>query len=378
MKNIGLYIHIPFCKSRCYYCNFTSSTILENIDRYMDALYLELLQNSEIFSEYNISTVYFGGGTPSIIDCKYIERIMDTLKLFNPNIKEATIEVNPGSVSAEKLKTYLNCGINRISIGLQSTYDKVLKSIGRVHTYTDFLNTLNMAKKAGINNISVDIMYPLPELNLQEFKNSINQIIALKEEYGIKHISVYNLEIHKGSKLDFLLKEGFLHLVDEDEEYKMKEYLEDTLERNSFNRYEISNFAINGYESKHNLAYWNQEEYIGIGASASSFFAGTRYTNTSNIEEYINGIFKHTNIVTQKEELDKLGLMKEYMILKLRLMKGVSSKEFKNKFNVEVYNIFKNELERLINNHLILIENDYIILTSRGKEVANMVWEEFI
>lgn len=377
-KEIGIYIHIPFCASRCYYCNFASSTNFDKIDKYVETLCLEILQNAEIFSEYDISTIYFGGGTPSIIDSKHIEKIMDTIKLFNYNIKEATIEINPGSVTKEKLETYVKSGINRISIGLQSTHDKVLKAIGRVHTYSDFLNTLNMVKVVGITNVSVDVMYPLPRLNLKEFKESINQIMSLKDEYDIKHISVYNLEVHEGSKLDFLLKEDFLNLVDEDEEYEMKNYLETTLEVNNFNRYEISNFAIKGYESKHNLTYWNQGEYIGIGASASSFFAGTRYTNISNIDKYINGILENSNIVLQKEELDKMALMKEYMILKLRLINGVSLKEFKKKFGVEIFNIFKDEIEKLILNKLIVLEEDYLVLTPRGKEVANIVWEEFI
>ena len=297
MKDIGLYIHIPFCSSRCYYCNFFSSTNLNIIDKYVDAVCLEILQNAEILSEYTVSTVYFGGGTPSLIDAKYIERIMETIKLFNCNIKEATIEINPGTVTIEKMSMYKKVGINRVSIGLQSTHDEVLKSIGRSHTYSDFLSALKIVKKAGIENVSIDVMYPLPRLNFVKFKDTIEKIISLKDEYNIKHISVYNLEIHEGSKLDFLLKEKFLELVDEDEEYKMKEYLENILEINGLKRYEISNFANINYESKHNLKYWNQDEYIGIGASASSFFAGTRYTNVSNLDKYINSIFENNSVI---------------------------------------------------------------------------------
>ncbi len=378
MKDIGLYIHIPFCSSRCYYCNFFSSTNLNIIDKYVDAVCLEILQNAEILSEYTVSTVYFGGGTPSLIDAKYIERIMETIKLFNCNIKEATIEINPGTVTIEKMSMYKKVGINRVSIGLQSTHDEVLKSIGRSHTYSDFLSALKIVKKAGIENVSIDVMYPLPRLNFVKFKDTIEKIISLKDEYNIKHISVYNLEIHEGSKLDFLLKEKFLELVDEDEEYKMKEYLENILEINGLKRYEISNFANINYESKHNLKYWNQDEYIGIGASASSFFAGTRYTNVSNLDKYINSIFENNSVIVEKEELDKMALMKEYMILKLRLLSGVSIKEFKKRFSVDLMDIFNIEIKKLTAEKLIYLNDSHIILSPRGKEVANVVWQEFV
>ena len=378
-KEIGLYIHIPFCKSRCYYCDFCSSANQDElIEEYINALCKELLQNAEIFSEYNIKTVYFGGGTQSYIDSKYIAKIMNIINLFSNNIEEITIEVNPGTVDYNKLKSYKDLNINRLSIGLQTIYDNVLKSIGRTHLYSDFLNTLEDTKKLEFNNISIDLIYPLPNIDFSKFKAEINEVIKLTNKYDIKHISIYNLELHENTKLDFLIKEGYLSLCDEDEEYKMKEYLEDTLTKADFLKYEISNFSKYGFESLHNLNYWNQGGYIGIGASASSFFAGSRYTNTNDIKEYIHNINNNICTITFKQDMDKLDLMKEYVILSLRLAKGLDKTRFINKFNVDIMKIFKNEIKKLKDEKLIVEDKNSIFLTKRGMEVANIVWQEFI
>ena len=390
-QNIGIYIHIPFCISKCYYCNFISYTNKEKlIEKYIDAVCLEILQNAEILSEYNISTIYFGGGTPSYIDAKYIKKIMNTLSLFKKedDFLEVTIEVNPNSITHEKLILYKNFGINRISIGVQSTHDDILKAIGRKHKLVDVTNTLKYCKEAGFNNISIDLIYPLPNLNFEKFSNTLDYIINIKDEYNIKHISVYNLEVHEGSKLGFLLNEGYLELVDEDTEYQMKELLEEKLEKNGFNKYEISNFSITGFESKHNTSYWNQEMYLGFGVCSSSFFSNTRYKNTDDIEKYIEYINSNISPVESRESLDLLELMKEYIILKLRLTKGFSTLEFK-KFGKDIFDIFGNELKELSENGLIKIEKDdnkiitdtdcyNISLTKRGSEIANIVWEKFI
>ena len=381
-ENIGIYIHIPFCYKKCFYCDFVSYENKEDIiEEYIDALCMEILQNAEILSEYTISTIYFGGGTPSYIDSKYITKVMDTLKLFVTDaspLKEVTIEVNPNSTSLEKLTDYYNSGINRLSIGLQSTHDKILRNIGRTHSFKDFKSTLENAKKAGFTNISVDLMYPLPGLNITSFKDSLNSIMKLKDEYNIRHVSVYNLEVHENTRLDFLLKEGFVSLCNEDEEYEMRKELNNIIEKNNFKKYEISNYAIPGFESKHNLCYWNQEKYLGFGVNASSFFNLKRYTNTKDINEYISGIKNNQNIIVESEELDKLALMKEYVILKLRLKSGINKNEFKEKFNVYIYDIFNTEFTSLKNDNLVIEEEDRIYLSKRGEEVANIVWEMFV
>lgn len=381
-ENIGIYIHIPFCKKKCFYCDFVSYENKENlIQEYIDAVCLEILQNAEILSEYNISTIYFGGGTPSLIKAEYIEKILNTLKLFvtdEKEIKEITIEINPNSASLDKLGKYYNLGINRLSIGLQSTHDKILRNIGRLHTFNDFKEVLKNANAVGFKNISVDLIYPLPGLNLSGFKETLNSMIKLKDEFNIKHISVYNLEVHENTRLDFLLKEGFVSLCNEDEEYKMREELNKRLQDNGFVKYEISNYAYPGFESKHNLCYWNQEKYIGFGVNASSFFNLKRYRNTSNIDKYIDGIKNNKNIVVETEELDKLSLMKEYIILKLRLSKGVEISEFKQKFGTDIFDIFNTEFNSLKKDNLVNITSKNISLTNRGEEVANIVWEMFV
>ena len=381
-ENIGIYIHIPFCKKKCFYCDFVSYENKENlIQEYIDTVCLEILQNAEILSEYNISTIYFGGGTPSLIKAEYIEKILNTLKLFvtdEKEIKEITIEINPNSASLDKLEKYYNLGINRLSIGLQSTHDKILRNIGRLHTFNDFKEVLKNAKTVGFKNISVDLIYPLPGLNLSGFKETLNSVIKLKDEFNIKHISVYNLEVHENTRLDFLLKEGFVSLCNEDEEYKMREELNKRLQDNGFVKYEISNYAYPGFESKHNLCYWNQEKYIGFGVNASSFFNLKRYRNTSNIDKYIDGIKNNKNIVVETEELDKLSLMKEYIILKLRLSKGVEISEFKQRFGTDIFDIFNTEFNSLKKDNLVNITSKNISLTNRGEEVANIVWEMFV
>jgi oxygen-independent coproporphyrinogen-3 oxidase len=381
-ENIGIYIHIPFCKKKCFYCDFVSYENKENlIQEYIDAVCLEILQNAEILSEYNISTIYFGGGTPSLIKVEYIEKILNTLKLFvtdEKEIKEITIEINPNSASLDKLEKYYNLGINRLSIGLQSTHDKILRNIGRLHTFNDFKEVLKNANAVGFKNISVDLIYPLPGLNLSGFKETLNSMIKLKDEFNIKHISVYNLEVHENTRLEFLLKEGFVSLCNEDEEYKMREELNKRLQDNGFVKYEISNYAYPGFESKHNLCYWNQEKYIGFGVNASSFFNLKRYGNTSNIDKYIDGIKNNKNIVVETEELDKLSLMKEYIILKLRLSKGIEISEFKQKFGTDIFDIFNTEFNSLKKDNLVNITSKNISLTNRGEEVANIVWEMFV
>ena len=272
---------------------------------------------------------------------------------------------------------YKEAGVNRLSIGLQSTYDKVLKMIGRAHKLKDFEETLNLANEVGFSNISLDLIYPLPDLSLEEFKNTVDYAISLKEK-NIKHISIYNLEIHENTKLAFLLKEGYISLVDEDTEYEMYKYLKDTFEANEYHRYEISNYALKGYESIHNLKYWNQEQYLGFGSSAASFFGGRRYSNLKDVREYINNIKSNKSVRSECEELDLLALMKEYVMLNLRKTEGLDKTKFKRKYQKDVYDIFSEEINELVKDGLLKDEKGHIMLTDRGLEVANLVWEKFV
>ncbi len=381
--NIGVYIHIPFCMSKCYYCDFVSYTNMDTyIEKYVEAVCKEIIDNAEILSCKNITTIYIGGGTPSYIEDKYILQILDTLKLFlKCGLKdiEITIEINPGTINYEKLKCYYDYGINRLSIGMQSTEDDILKNIGRKHSYNDILIMLENATKIGFKNISIDVIYPLPGLDVLRFKTSLNKLETLIKKYNIKHISIYNLEIHENTKLEFLLNEGFLSLVNEDEEYEMKNMLEEKLQSMEFIKYEISNYAIKGYYSKHNLNYWKQGEYLGFGVNASSYINATRYSNIKEINNYIDNVMGNKPIVLESIPLDNLNLMKEFVILNLRLKEGVNVKEFKNRFKVDIHEIFSKELQELLKLELLkLTENNNYILTKRGTEIANIVWERFI
>lgn len=374
-NEIGIYVHIPFCKKKCDYCDFISycdKGML--ISDYIESVIKEI-ESQNIQSK--ITTVYIGGGTPSYIDSKYIIKILEKIKEKNiSEDAEITIEVNPGTVTEKKLKDYINCGINRLSIGLQSTKDEILKEIGRIHEYADFLNTYNMAKKIGFNNMNVDLMIGLPNQKIIDIKESLEKILELNPN----HISVYSLILEEGTSLFKKVEDGVLKIPDEELERNMYWYVKNTLELNGYKHYEISNFAKEGYESKHNLNCWNQKEYIGIGCAAHSYKNITRYSNTENIEEYINNIHKkcfEKNRIIHEVQTEE-DARKEFMLLGLRKVDGVKINEFKNKFGDNPIYLYRNQLDKLSKENLIIVDNDNIRLSNRGIDLANLVWEEFI
>ena len=379
MKKIGVYIHIPFCKQKCYYCDFISYANKEQyFDKYVQALITEMssfLDNNDV----EIETIYIGGGTPSIIDAKYIEKVMAKLQEKNALItaKEITIEVNPGTVTEEKLKTYKKIGINRLSIGLQSTDNNILKTIGRIHSYEDFLNTYKLARNQGFDNINVDLMIGLPNQKISDIKSSLEEITELKPE----HISVYSLIVEENTPIEKMLNIGKLELPDEELERNMYWYVKNFLELNGYKHYEISNFAKEGYESKHNLDCWNQKEYIGFGVAAHSYIDDVRFGNTGSIEEYWknceNGEFEKNRIIDEVEE-DVFSKEQEFMLIGLRKIDGVSIQDFKNKFGENPIFIFKDELSKLVDEGLVVVDFDSIRLTNKGLDLANLVWEEFV
>ena len=385
-KELGIYIHIPFCKQKCYYCDFVSfSNKEEYIEKYVEILKREI--DSYDLSNYNITTIYIGGGTPSRIPSEKIQEILEKIKqkILENQTKwediEITIELNPGTVDEEKIKKYKEIGINRLSIGLQSTNNKLLKEIGRIHTFEDFKNTYNLVKKVGFENINVDLMIGLPNQTISDVKDSLNEIIKLNPT----HVSVYSLIVEENTKMEKLINNKELQLPDEELERQMYWYVKNTLELNGYNHYEISNFAKKGKESKHNLNCWEQKEYIGLGLAAYSYLNGVRYGNTSNIEEYIN-----VQDFYNRSELEESGIRivdevqsledkrKEYMLLGLRKIDGVSIQKFKEKFVENPIFLFRKELEKLVNEELLEIDGDVIKLTNKGIDLANLVWEEFV
>ena len=382
MKELGLYIHIPFCKQKWYYCDFVSYAKNEKFfERYIEAL-LEEMNNFFDNNDVEIKTIYIGGGTPSIIDAKYIEKIMNFFKEKDllKKTKEITIEVNPGTVDEEKIKCYKKAGINRLSIGLQSTDDNMLKKIGRIHCYKDFLNTYKFAKEAGFDNINVDIMIGLPKQKISDVKNTLEKIINLEPEPP-KHISVYSLIVEENTPIEKMINEGTLELPNEENERNMYWYVKNFLELNGYNHYEISNFAKDGYESIHNSDCWKQKEYIGFGVAAHSFINDVRFGNTSNLDEYLrnceNKDFENNRIIDEVEK-DLFSKEQEFMLVGLRMIDGISIQEFKNKFGENPIFVFKSELSKLVEDGLLMVDFDRIKLTNRGLDLANLVWEEFV
>ncbi len=374
-KHIGIYIHIPFCKQKCYYCDFVSYCNKDNlIEKYIQAVKKEI-QLQEIIKE--IDTIYIGGGTPSYIEAKYIKEILEEIKTKNISKEaEITIEVNPGTVTLDKLQEYKNCGINRLSIGLQSTQNNLLKTIGRIHNFEEFLETYKMARKVGFKNINVDLMLGLPNQKISELKESLEKVLELKPE----HISVYSLIVEENTPIADKIEKNELILPEEETERNMYWYVKNTLELNGFHHYEISNFAKKGFESKHNLNCWEQQEYIGIGTSAHSYVENVRYSNTENLEKYIDNIEQGTpeNNKIIHEVQNENDKKKEFMLLGLRKIDGIKISEFKKVFGDNPIYLFRNELKKLSDEELIEIDDDIIRLTNKGIDLANLVWEEFI
>lgn len=380
-NEIGIYIHIPFCMKKCFYCDFVSYANKEDmIEKYIKALEKEIKIKAEENKLLKINTIYIGGGTPSFIDSKHIVYIINAIK-ESFNVKEnaeITIEVNPGTVTKNKLEDYIKCGINRISIGLQTTNNELLKQIGRIHTYEQFLETYNLIRMVGFNNINVDLMLALPNQTIKDLEDSLNKVIMLKPE----HISVYSLILEEKTKLYDLVESGKLELLDESIERNMYWKVKNILEQNGYKHYEISNFAKQGYESKHNLDCWNQEEYLGMGVAAHSYLNNKRYSNTENLEQYINKLLDEegikNDIVTVHEEQTLEDKQKEYMLLGLRKIEGIKISDFKNKFVQNPIYIFRKELDKLVKEDLIQVEDNNIKLTKKGLDLANLVFEEFV
>ena len=374
-KHIGIYIHIPFCKQKCYYCDFVSYCNKDNlIEKYIQAVKKEI-QLQEIIKE--IDTIYIGGGTPSYIEAKYIKEILEEIKTKNISKEaEITIEVNPGTVTLDKLQEYKNCGINRLSIGLQSTQNNLLKTIGRIHNFEEFLETYKMARKVGFKNINVDLMLGLPNQKISELKESLEKVLELKPE----HISVYSLIVEENTPIADKIEKNELILPEEETERNMYWYVKNTLELNGFHHYEISNFAKKGFESKHNLNCWNQQEYIAFGVAAHSYVDNVRYSNTESLEKYIenidSGIPENNRTIHEVQNED--DKKKENMLLGLRKIDGIKISEFKNLFGDNPIYLYRNELDKLSKQGLIKVEDDIIKLTNKGIDLANLVWEKFV
>ena len=376
---LGIYVHIPFCVKKCDYCDFVSYSNKFNMqEEYVKKLIEEIEDNKNLLKKNKITTIYIGGGTPSSIKPELIKRILDKISevsnITNKENIEITMEVNPGTVTKNNLQLYRKCGINRLSIGLQSTNDNILKSIGRIHNYEQFLNTYNWAVEAKFTNLNVDLMLGLPNQSIIDLKQSLEAIVNLNPQP--KHISVYSLIVEEGTEIEKKINNGQLELPEEEVERNQYKYTKNYLELNGYKHYEISNFAKEGYESKHNMNCWKQKQYIGFGLAAHSYVGNKRYSNTDNLEEYLNKGSNDMKIIHEEQNIE--DMKKEYMLLGLRKLDGVNISEFKQKFGENPVYLFRNELQKLVGQELLEIDLDCIKLTNKGLDFANLVWEEFV
>lgn len=380
-RPLGLYIHIPFCVQKCKYCDFLSAPADDAVKkRYADALCKEITGYKELTKEYELATIYFGGGTPSVLDVSLIEQILDAVKrsfFVDMAAAEVTLEVNPGTASFEKLKRYKELGINRLSIGVQSAKDNELALLGRIHSFEDAKQTVLRAREAGFDNISLDLMSALPGQSLEDYKENVEAILALNPE----HISSYSLIVEEGTPFYNQYAEGMpkeSELPDEETDRAMYAYTKERLAQAGYHRYEISNYAKPGYESRHNSSYWIGTEYLGIGLGASSLFTNARYHNETDLLTYMEEAEAGKDVRREIERLVQEEQMEEFMILGLRMMCGISRAEFQKRFGKPIETVYGSALKKLEKQELIRIEGDRIALTELGIDVSNQVFVEFI
>jgi len=379
-KPLGLYIHIPFCVQKCKYCDFLSAPADDAAKkRYTDALCREITGYKNLTKEYEIATIYFGGGTPSVLEVSMIEQILSTVKksFTVDRAAEVTLEVNPGTASLEKLKRYKELGINRLSIGVQSAKDEELKLLGRIHSFEDAKQTVLWAREAGFTNLSLDLMSALPGQSFADYKENVEAILSLNPE----HISSYSLIIEEGTPFYGLYAEDMPkedELPDEETDRAMYAYTKARLQEAGYERYEISNYAKQGYESRHNSSYWIGMEYLGVGLGASSLFTNARYYNETDILTYMEEIEAGQDVRREIERLVPEEQMEEFMILGLRMMQGVSRAEFRRRFGRPIETVYGSALKKLEKQGLLFLEGDRIALTETGIDVSNRVFVEFI
>ncbi len=371
-KPIGLYVHVPFCLKKCNYCDFCSFDNLgdDKREEYLQRLIKEICGYKKE-ERIVIDTVFFGGGTPSLLTARQFSKITDAIKdtfLLKEDI-EFTIEANPKTLTKEKLLAYIGNGVNRLSIGLQSKSASELGTLGRVHDYNDFLSSYTMARECGIKNISVDIMYALPGQTLGSIEDTLNSVIALTPE----HISAYSLILEEGTPL-FKIKDT-LDLIDEEKEFEMYTLIYKTLAKNGYNHYEISNYAKRGFECKHNLKYWQDKEFIGVGLAAYSYFDGKRYGNTRDLHEYLTSYeLKPCDV----EIIDKEQRRTEFIMLSLRLSEGIDLALYKRLFDADLLKDRAEVIDRLVSLGYLKCDNGRLYLTDIGFYLSNSIIAELI
>ncbi|MDK0903893.1 radical SAM family heme chaperone HemW [Clostridium perfringens] len=376
MEKISLYIHIPFCAQKCLYCDFPSFARKDHLRKaYIEALNKEIISLREKYNNIEINTIFIGGGTPSVLESDELECLLkEVAKLNMAKDVEYSMECNPGNLTEEKLEVMKKYGVNRISMGLQAKQDNLLKGLGRIHNYKIFKENFLLAKKVGFNNINVDLMFGLPNQRLNEWEETLREIISLEPA----HISAYSLIIEEGTAFYNLYENDKLKLPTEEEERKMYHLAKKILEENGFNQYEISNYAKERKECRHNLAYWNMDNWIGVGSAAASYINGKRIKNISSVEEYINSINEKGEAVEEIINNSKNDNIEEFMFMGLRKINGIDENEFKKRFSMNINDVYGEILNKYIDEGLLIRESGRIFLSEKCIEISNVIMADFL
>ena len=381
MKNLELYVHIPFCFKKCAYCDFLSFSCDEKVQiAYADALMREIEFYGSQMKDYFVTTIFVGGGTPTWLNEDKMVEILDTIyTYFNVSgDAEISMECNPGTVTMSKLEKYRKAGVNRLSIGLQSADDEELEILGRIHTFEKFVKTYEMARTAGFANINVDLMSGIPYQTAEKFLHTLQKVVRLKPN----HISAYSLIIEKGTpfyeryKFDMVKQEAGMDtdvLPTEDEVYRITKLTQQYLAQMGYEQYEISNFAQPGFECMHNIGYWTRENYLGLGLGAASMLNNVRYTNTSDLHAYLEGELR-----VEEMPVSRKAQMEEFMFLGLRMNSGVTRQQFQDVFGIPIEGIYKDALEHLKVEGLLEISAGRIALTEKGQDLSNYALAQFL
>lgn len=376
-KELGLYVHIPFCVKKCGYCDFLSwCGTSEEKETYVQALLKEIESYREFARGYRVSTVFVGGGTPSVLEAGQMERVLGKIQeVFELEKKpEITLEMNPGTVTEEKLQCYKENGVNRLSIGLQSVKNEKLEVLGRIHSYEEFLESYELARKAGFTNISVDLVSSIPGQKLEEWKEELAALSALSPE----HISVYQLIIEAETPFYEKYAEHEELLPDEEESREIYLWTGSFLKEQGYEQYEISNYAKPGKESRHNLKYWERGDYLGLGLGAASMVRNIRMSNTKDMKTYLERCGQPKTMREDVQFLEEARQMEEFMFLGLRKTRGVSRKEFRRIFGQEMDMVYEKALHKCLENGMLKEHKDRVYLSEEGVLLSNAVLSEFL
>ena len=372
-KELELYLHIPFCVRKCAYCDFLSFPAEKEIQKQYVNCLIEEIRQFDLAEDYVVSTIFFGGGTPSVLEGSEIMRIMQAIRERFPDIREdaeITIECNPGTLTEEKLQIYQKAGINRLSLGLQSADQEELKLLGRIHTYNQFKENFYLARRIGFANINVDLMSALPGQSVESYRCTLKKVCEL----GPEHISAYSLIIEEGTP--FAQKK--LILPTEDEEYQMYEDTAEILRKYGFHQYEISNYARDGFECRHNKGYWQRTEYLGAGLGAASLFRGKRFSNTRDMQTYLADSTEPDKIREDVTALSRNNEIEEFMFLGLRMTEGISERQFERNFGCRIEDIYGSVLAKYKEMDLLEHTGEFWRFTRKGIHVSNPVLADFL